>query len=104
MRSVSASTRASAAAATINAQQTAGDRELMFWLNDVPETSPALKALSDDDVQSAFTLDKCKLLAKPDNTTDEISGVANLSKYDYLTRCKLAQVSEDNQFLTVPNS
>ena len=102
MRSISGSTRASGGV-TSHIQQMP-DRELMFWLNDIPETSPALKTLTDDEIQTAFTTEGCKLLAKPQNPSSEVSELVEVSKYDYLTRCQLAQLSEDGPFLMVPNS
>jgi hypothetical protein len=76
----------------------------MFWLYDTLETSPALKTLTDDEIKMAFASDGCKLLARPQNHEEQISELIEVSKYDYLTRCQLAQLSEDGQFLTVPNS
>jgi hypothetical protein len=100
MRSFSGSTRVSAGGTS----QEIRDRDFMFWLNDIPESSPALKILTDDEIKIAFTSEGCKLLAKPQNHDEQISELIEVSKYDYLTRCQLAQLSEDGQFLKVPNS
>lgn len=100
MRSFSASTRISVG----ETSQQIRDRDFMFWLNDLSETSPALKTLTDDEIQITFTSEGCKLLAKPQSPDEQVSEVTEVSKYDYLTRCQLAQLSEDGQFLVIPNS
>ena len=98
MRSVSAATKFSQASSRVD-----GVRDgFISWLQDVNENSPSLRNLTDDEIKECFTYDKYRCLAKPQATdSDKISEVY-ASKMDRLSRCRSAQMTENDEFLVNP--
>ena len=99
MRSISAATKFSQASSRVD-----GVRDgFISWLQDVNENSPSLRNLTDDEIKECFIYDKYRCLAKPqdDSDSDKISEVY-ASKMDRLSRCRSAQMTENDEFLVNP--
>ena len=75
----------------------------MLWLQKCPENSSALLQITADEIMECFTSEKYRFLASPGDeaAVDKISD-AYASKFNLLTRCQLARMTDDGRFLVNP--